>query len=107
MFLLPGGTLHSSSEWKNQDHSRITVAFNLAHLPKPGFEWELLLNETEVADLVKQRQGARDINVLPEYRSDPSAHKTPSWAFITNRPKDRYEDWMHGLGSKNGESKTY
>ena len=73
MFLLPGGTLHSSSEWKNQDHSRITVAFNLAHLPKPGFEWELLLNETEVADLVKQRQGARDINVLPEYRSDTSA----------------------------------
>lgn len=90
MFLLPGGTLHKSSEWTNKEHSRITVAFNLAHSPKPGFKWEMLLNETEVADLIAQRE--RNIgNVLPDA-------SRAEWAFITSRPKDRYDAWMFGLG---------
>jgi hypothetical protein len=100
MFLLPGGTLHSSSEWMNKNHSRITVAFNLAHSPKPGFVWEKLMDEDEVAALIVEREkqcGATEVD-LPEHRTQPDAFEPAAWAFITAKPEDRYEACMSNLG---------
>ena len=78
LFILPGGTLHSSTPWTKPDEPRITVAFNLAppanaRPHEPAFferwVWEELFSVEELQKM--RRQGER-------------------WAMIVRRPPDRY-----------------
>ena len=78
-FVLPGGTLHSSTPWRRDDSPRITVAFNVAPAPfaKPQdgkFVWVELFSADELARM-------------------RAAHER--WAMIVRRPPIPYTPCMY------------
>jgi len=87
LFILPGGTLHSSTPWTREDVPRITVAFNLAppqnaRPQDPTFfnkwVWEELFSAAELQEMREQKE---------------------RWAMITQRPPIRYSACMvNGAG---------
>jgi hypothetical protein len=85
LFILPGGTLHSTTPWTNIEEPRITIAFNVAPAanvqpqnPKHYnlYSWIKLFTAAEVRQL--------------------KAASREKWGMIVRKPPDRYHECMYG-----------
>merc|ERR1711907_107489 len=91
LFLLPGGTLHASAPWTNPEHARITVAFNLALVPKPGWVWVELFSKEEMAPMFP-----------------PNDMRYNTWAIAMQRPHYPYSQCHTDEGvCPEGNDKNY